>query len=330
MEDEKIDSTDTIEDSDEGLDATSLLSDNDEALTLDDLGDSDEEAEKPDEDEKDDDDSEKSVGDKEVDEEEDDQEDDGDDDEDEEEKEEGSDDEEEVDDFLKESEEETTLPEDPGDFEPGDYSFEVTLNDGKTHKIENPDDLDKLGDDPQFKSAKDLVQFNANYSKMVQGIEQDRKEYEEAKKEFDEQKDTQTERAEQLQQWENEIDYLTKEGKLPEVDKKFQEEDWTDPKVAKQPGVKERLELVKFMAKENKKRIEAGLEPIKSMLDAYNNKRLEDAETKQAKANKKEVTKRKKKGAMVGGTSSTTTSNVPDDVIVGEGGSLTDITNSLL
>ncbi len=38
--------------------------------------------------------------------------------------------------------------EDPGDYTPADYSFEVTLKDGKTVKVSTPEDAEKLADDP--------------------------------------------------------------------------------------------------------------------------------------------------------------------------------------
>ena len=100
----------------------------------------------------------------------------------------------------------------------------------------------------------------------------------------------------------NSFSYLETKGKLPAVPAQYAEADWSDPEVAKQPGVKERVELVNYMAKENAQRESLGL-PKMSPLEAHaelQNKALEEAQTQRTQ---KQADLRKKRGAMISGQS---------------------------
>jgi hypothetical protein len=49
---------------------------------------------------------------------------------------------------------------DPGEYTPADYSFEVTLKDGKTVKVASAEEADKIAEDPDnFETPAQLSQF---------------------------------------------------------------------------------------------------------------------------------------------------------------------------
>jgi hypothetical protein len=222
--------------------------------------------------------------------------------------------------------------EDPGDFQPSDYSFEITyLEDDKpkTVKISSPDDIDSLPDNPQWASAKDFVKFQANYTKMVTGIEADRQKYEAKKSEYD--KDTQAREAEQqvLANWESEIAYLRNEGQIPAIKPELENADWSDPKFANEPGIKEIVEIFEEMGKENERRARAGLPATRSILDTVERMNRQRQVSKEESDKQKQAEIRKQKGAKVAGNSNTQRSTVPKDMIVGEPGTLYDLTNDL-
>ena len=216
---------------------------------------------------------------------------------------------------------------DPGEFIPNDYSFDVKLADGSTVKINTPEDIEALGADVEFASAADLIKTQANYSRMVAGIEADKKAYETEKSAYD----TAQEQIQQQEQFisgiESGMGYLESSGALPPVPAQYENADWSDPEVAKQPGVKERVALIEYMATENAKRDRAGVPRLNSVLDAHNAMKLdalEKANTVKADAAKAAT---KARGAMVGGETSQSQggSNVPDNMIVGTGGNIRDI-----
>lgn len=217
---------------------------------------------------------------------------------------------------------------DPGEFVPNDYSFDIKLADGSTVKINTPEDIENLGADVEFASASDLIKTQANYTRMLTGIENDKKAYDAEKSAFD----TNQEQVQQQEQFisgiESGMGYLESNGSLPPVPTQYENADWTDPEVAKQPGVKERVAIIEYMATENAKRNKAGVPPINSVLDAFNAMELaglKEANTVKANAAKAAT---KARGAMVGGesTQSQGATNIPDNMIVGSGGNIRDIT----
>lgn len=214
--------------------------------------------------------------------------------------------------------------EDPGEFQPKDYSFDVTLADGTTLKVTKPEDVENLPDDATFAKPKDFLEFQTNYMKMVNGLEADKREWEEKSTKFTEAKEAADQLNQSVEVMVNEMAYLETKGKLPEVDPKYENADWTDPEVAQQPGVKERLELINYRAQENKERKKLDLSPM-SMIEAYTQMQNEAFEKRQEDTKQKQVDQRKQKGAMVGGASAPTYDNMPDDMIVGSGGSIRDI-----
>src|SRR3990167_3637631 len=98
---------------------------------------------------------------------------------------------------LKPEKDETKEPEgvyappvpDPGEFQPkGDYSFEFTTTDGKTIKINNPEESDafakSLDDSPDLISASEFLKFNRNVARMDVSIDGERRAFDADKERF--------------------------------------------------------------------------------------------------------------------------------------------------
>lgn len=217
---------------------------------------------------------------------------------------------------------------DPGEFTPNDYSFDIKLADGSTVKISTPEDIEALGADVEFASASDLIKTQANYTRMLTGIENDKKAYDAQKSEFDSYQETAQQQEQFISGIESGMGYLESNGSLPPVPKQYENADWSDPEIAKQPGVKERVAIINYMATENAKRDKAGVPRLMSVLDAHNSMELDGL--KQANVARADAAKAatKARGAMVGGESSQSQggANVPDNMIVGTGGNIRDIT----
>lgn len=213
---------------------------------------------------------------------------------------------------------------DPGEFQPKDYSFEVELADGTKHRIGKPEDIDNLPEAPQFATLKEHTQFITNYTKMVNGIDADQREYEAEKAKFDEVQKNNADVEQRVTTMLNEMSYLETKGKLPQVADEFKEADWSNPKVAEQPGVKERLALLEYRHTENQERTKLGLSPM-SVIEAHMQMQQEAVVAAEAEAKQKAADLRKAKGAMISGPSSVPTNGMPDDMIIGEGGSTRDI-----
>lgn len=212
--------------------------------------------------------------------------------------------------------------EDPGEYVPEDYSFEVTVYDEdnknpKTVKVGSPEDFEKLLDeDKNFGSASALMRAQRMATKMESKADADKVKWEQTKREFTDQQTQVTATNEAIQKTANELNYLVSKGKLPEVPKKYQNADWTDPAVAKQPGVKEQLELLNYMGKENEARRKAGLSDLTpstaltEMRAEVAEKALKDNESKAGEA-------RRQAGARVAGSTPAPASAAPKGVSVG-------------
>lgn len=219
--------------------------------------------------------------------------------------------------------------EDPGEFAPnkdGRYSFDVTLADGTSFRIEKPEDIDKLPPTPEFASVQDHARFNAAYSKMITGLEADKRDWDKAKGDFDVQESSEQEITDYIAGIENGMLYLEKSGKLPPLSPQYNDvAKWNDPEVAKQPGVKERLALVNFIAKENAARVPLGL-PKVTALEAFAELRNQAYEAQATQRTQKQNELRKQRGAMVTGASRPAPSaRSTDGMIVGSGGSLSEL-----
>lgn len=224
-----------------------------------------------------------------------------------------------------------SLP-DPGDFVPADYSFEVQVFDAegknaRTHKIKSVEQWDELLDgDPNLGSASALLKAQRAATKMETGNDRDQRDHEAKKAQYTNEKTQIEAQKTATNTMIAEIGYLQGQGKLPAVDPKYVNADWSDPEVAKQPGVKEQLALLNYMRSENKKLSAAGLPQMTSIRDAFNSFQLDRAE-KGAPARRQQAgQQRKAAGARVASTSSSALAGgAPAGVSVGRGGSLRDL-----
>lgn len=213
---------------------------------------------------------------------------------------------------------------DPGEFQPKDYSFDVELADGTKIHVAKPEDIDQIPTDADFGSPQNLMKAQANFNKMVVGIDADKREYDAKKEEFDKQQTESADLEQRITTMINEMNYLETKGRLPKVDPKYENADWSDPEVAKQPGIAERLALLTYRAKENEERSKLGLSPM-SVLEAQMQMQQEAVEQRAADTKQRQGDIRKQRGAMVTGPSVSPSTNTPDDMIIGEGGSTRDI-----
>ncbi len=193
---------------------------------------------------------------------------------------------------------------DPGEYKPADYSFEVTLADGKKVTIKTPEDAEKLAEDADnFETPAQLMDFINKQNKMNRQLERDYEKWEAQHKTFSEQVENESQRREQVESYISEFQYLVGKGLLPSVPQRFAQANWSDPEVAKQPGVKEQLALIKYMDKENGIREKAGIKPLTSIVDAFNAWQLENEHKAAFNENKAAGEARKAAGAKVAGVS---------------------------
>lgn len=209
--------------------------------------------------------------------------------------------------------------EDPGEYKPADYSFEVTLKDGKTVKVSTPEEAEKIADDPDnFETPKQLMDFINKQNKMVRNLDRDYDKWESQKKTYDEQVATEKERQETVQNLANGFEYLIAKGLMPKIDPADAVADWSNPEIAKHAGVKEHIELINYMTKENEARQKAGIPVLSSALDAYNAWKLENAGKQEEEERKTAGEQRRAAGARVAPVSSGSTgAYVPKGISVG-------------
>lgn len=209
--------------------------------------------------------------------------------------------------------------EDPGEYVPADYSFEIQI-DGKTVKVTSTEQADQLADDNADKlDAKTLGRLIREGVKIDSKLEKDKAEWENKKAQYDAEKALEDQRQEQVTSIASEFDYLVDKGLLPKVPKEYQDEDWNDPEIAKQPGVKEHKEILNYLVKENKARAKAKVKPLTSVIDAYNAWKLDNNSQQAVQAQKEEGEKRKQAGARVAGTTNTAQDYVsPKGIAVGD------------
>lgn len=209
-----------------------------------------------------------------------------------------------TDDDYEEPEQIVTV-EDPGDFKPSDFSFDVTLKDGETVTIKSPEDADRVADNPDnFKTPKQLLNFINKTSDMRNKMQSEKSDYDKQKKSFDEQNEAENARQQEIQAIANELEYLAEQGLLPKVAPELQNVDWTDPANSGKEGIKEALEVLSYMRKENNKRAKAGVRPLTSAIDAFNALRADGQVKADKKAEQDAANARKVAGGKVAGVSS--------------------------
>ncbi len=212
---------------------------------------------------------------------------------------------------------------DPGPFQPKDYSFELVVfdDDGKnpkTIKIASVEQWDQLLEtDPNLGSGSAVLKAQRQATRMETGIERDQESWQTKKQAYDEAKAVNDQQTQTLTQWDNELDYLSSKGKLPQISKELKEANWNDPEISAQGPVKARIDLMKYMDRESKARQKLGLSKFTSVLDAYNSYVLDRSETEQVAARRQAAESRKAASARVGGSQPAQATNTPKGIAVG-------------
>lgn len=216
-------------------------------------------------------------------------------------------------------EEERQFIEDPGEFKPNDYTFDVTVYDAegkkpKTVKITSIDQWDELLEsDPNFGTSSALMKAMRLSGKMERGLEEDKRTYEEKKKEYDEAVKSQQEYTAQVQTVANEMNYMAERGQLPKLTKDEQNMQWyktgthtPDPDLIKaHPNIKAWTDLVLYMRRESATRTKAGLPPLSSALDAFNAMQLDSRHQDDQTKKQQQAQARKDAAAKVSSASTT-------------------------
>lgn len=229
---------------------------------------------------------------------------------------------------IEEEVEQIPLVDDPGEFVAKDYSFDVTLYDGegkngRVVNVTSPEQWDQLiAQDPNFGNASALLKAQRSISRMDVNMERDRADWQKSKDEFEEYSQNVEQQSQALETMASEIEYLVGKGDLPRVANQFKNADWQDPEVAKQNGVKEQIELLSYMNKENKARLKAGLKPMSSVLDAYNAFQLDNTRRRASDGRTVAAKERKEAGARVAGTTPNPVNVAPRGIAVGRVGTM--------
>lgn len=223
-----------------------------------------------------------------------------------------------------------TTAADPGEFQPtGDYGFDVTTADGKTIKINTPAEAEafaeRLDNEEGLLTARQFIQFNRGVSRMDNGIDREQAAHEAEKEAFETQQAQVRVRDEQITQWSKEVNYLEAKGLVPKITNELNTANWTDPKIAEEPAVKERLAIFKYMETENNERRAAGIAELTSAVDAFRLMQADSQEDTGKVTSKRETAERRARGKMVSGNSSFTPANEQPNSIIGEGGNLRDL-----
>lgn len=222
---------------------------------------------------------------------------------------------------------------DPGEFVPSDYSFDVTVYDAegknaRTVNIQSPEQWDNLlATDPTFDPAA-LSKAHRSASRMEIGQERDKADWTKQKEAYDQYSQEVSGKTQALETMASEIEYLVNKGDLPKVDAKYKEASWSDPEVAKQPGVKEQVALLNYMRRENSARTKAGLKPMTSILDAFNAFQIDNARKRNVETKKTAGVQRKEAGSRIAGTTPNPISIAPKGIAVGRAGSLNSLTDT--
>lgn len=221
--------------------------------------------------------------------------------------------------------------EDPGEFKPQDYSFEVVTfdEDGKkpkTVKVTSIEQWDELleGEANLGSSAAVGKAFRAA-QKMDANLERDRAAHESAVKEYEAAVESSQVRTQRNDNIFNEMNYLIGKGDLPKLTVEERDNlDWDDGDVVKaHPNIKPHKELLNYMRRENGTRDKAGLAPLSSVLDAFNAMQLDTRRKADTEKETKVAEARKQAGARVASGSPGPTSAVsPKGIAVGRVGDL--------
>lgn len=221
--------------------------------------------------------------------------------------------------------------EDPGEFTPANYSFDVTVYDAegnkpKTVKVNSIDEWDTLLEsEPNLGSSVALSRAFRAAQKMELGADRDRQAYDKQKKEYDDAVAEQQQREIRGNTIFGEISYLIERGDLPKLTREERDVlDWNDPAVVKaHPNIAAHNDLLKYMRKENANRVKLKLAPIQSALDAFNAMQLDTRRQSDAQKKKQDGERRQQMSSRVAsGTSTPLAANTPRGIAVGRVGDL--------
>jgi hypothetical protein len=224
---------------------------------------------------------------------------------------------------------ETVYIDDPGEFMPKDYSFDVVTYDEDGNKpkvvsIKSIDEWEKLLEsEPNLGSSLAVNKAFRQAQKMENGLDTDKREWEQKKAEYDEAVRNQEQQEQRNTQIFNEISYLMDKGDLPKLtNQEMNSLDWSDKAVVKaHPNIKPHADLLAFMRKENASRLKAGLNPMQSAMDAYNAMQLDGRRDQDESRRQQQAEARKAAGARVSSGSSTSmSSGAPKGIAVGRVG----------
>lgn len=218
----------------------------------------------------------------------------------------------------------TSLPTDPGDYTPADYSFEVEIE-GKKTKIESVGQAETFMDENADKfTAPELMKILRQTQKMEIKLESDKLAYDNKKQEFDESKEILDEQRQTASNISAEIAYMVSKGMIPAITDPEAAKRWaTDPtayldkEFLKTSGVKEQVDLITALEKENKMREEAGLQPTKSILDVYNSLQLTTKTQEELDEKTQRAQARKQASSRVSGNSPSPVNIAPKGIAVG-------------
>lgn len=193
--------------------------------------------------------------------------------------------------------------EDPGEYKEKDYSFEIEIE-GKKHKVTSADEADELADKYADKlTANQLGTLIRKGAQIEIKQDRDKSDWQKQKDKFNEQTKAEDERWDDVNKKAREFKYMVSKNMIPAIPKEFEEADWNDPQVQKQPGVKEHIEILTYMAKENLARKKADLDPITSVLDAFNAMKVDEGYKKKEEDKKAAGEARREAGSRVAGVS---------------------------
>lgn len=218
------------------------------------------------------------------------------------------------------------LPEDPGEFQPSDYSFEVTVYDSEGNKpkqvrVDSVSEWEKLlEDEPNLGNSLSVNRAFRAAQKMESGLEREQREWEQKVETYNgsvEKYNTQV----QIQTgMANELTYLSQKGELPPLTKEERDSlNWEDASVLKaHPNIAAHKAVLDYMVTESRLRVKAGLPKFTSVVDAYNAMQVDNSRKGAEESRRQAGEARKAAGARVsGGSSSPMASQAPKGVRAG-------------
>lgn len=220
---------------------------------------------------------------------------------------------------------------DPGEYKSADYSFSVTVFDAegnkpKTIKVNSIEQWDELLEsEPNLGSSAAVSKSFRAAQKMENNLERDYDNWSKQTEEYQQAVQQEQTRIQQQDSIFNEMQYLSTRGDLPQLtNEEMNQLDWEDKAVVKaHPNIAPHRELLNYMRRENTNRAKNKLQPLSSVLDAFNAMQLDTRRKSEVEARKAAGEARKQAGARIAGTTPNPVSSAtPRGVAVGRVGDL--------